>query len=218
MRKLKRKVLFFSILAIFFVSIGFYTCYKLFNKPTDDVEQWISPDSTENAKFISQESIVDKIHQTEKLIPLEADLQERILLNDSWGEWDVFKKVKGITFYGKGSYSLNFSNIDVGNIKIDKSLNKISITLPKPIIEDVTIYEEKTVYETTTNGLLRFGDIKLSPEQTISISKEVKKLMKDKMSEEEIYSAAEASAKSSMEKLLRPLFSNESTIIEITFV
>lgn len=125
------------------------------------------------------------------------------------------KKVKGITFYGKGSYSLDFSNIDKGNIKIDKSQNSISITLPKPIVEDVTIYEEKTVYETTTNGLLRFGDIKLSPEQTISISKEVKKLMKDKMVEDELYSSAETNAKSSIEKLLRPLFPNESTIINI---
>lgn len=218
MRKFKRKVVFLSILAVFFVSIGFYTCYKLFNKPTDKVEQWVSPDSTENTKFISQESIIDKIHETQKLIPLEADLKERILLNDSWGEWEVFKKVKGITFYGKGSYSLDFSNIDKGNIKIDKSQNSISITLPKPIVEDVTIYEEKTVYETTANGLLRFGDIKLSPEQTISISKEVKKLMKDKMVEDKLYSNAETNAKSSIEKLLRPLFPNESTIIDIYFV
>ena len=41
MRKFKRKVVFFSILAVFFVSVGFYTCYKLFNKPTDKVEQWM---------------------------------------------------------------------------------------------------------------------------------------------------------------------------------
>lgn len=218
MKKLKRKAIFFSILAIFFVSMGFYTCYKLINKATKEPEQWVSPNSTGNTKFISEESIIDKIHETEKIISLEADLKERILLNDSWGEWDVFKKVKGITFYGKGSYSLDFSGINEGNVIIDSKSNKISITLPKPSIEDITIYEEKTIYETTTNGLLRFGEIELSPEETICISKEVKELMRKKMQEDDIYLNAETNSKKALEKLLYPLVSNKNTTIEIFFV
>ncbi|WP_238883521.1 DUF4230 domain-containing protein [Clostridium sp. YIM B02551] len=218
MRKLKRKVFSMSILAILFVSLGFYASYRIFIKPQNQQSKQLKPlDSSNTTKFISQESIVDKIHETQKIIPLETDLEERILIDDSWGDWEVFKKVKGMVFYGKGSYSIDFASIDKNNIVINNSSNIINITLPKPQIEDIALYEDKTLYETTTNGLLRFGEIKLSPEENSTICKEVKDKMKEKMLQDDLYSMAESKSQEAVKNILSPLLPNSKTEIVINY-
>ncbi|MBL4933801.1 DUF4230 domain-containing protein [Clostridium paridis] len=218
MRKLKRKVFSMSILAILFVSLGFYASYRIFIKPQKQQSKQLKPlDSSNTTKFISQESIVDKIHETQKIIPLETDLEERILIDDSWGDWEVFKKVKEIVFYGKGSYSIDFASIDKNNIIINNSSNLINITLPKPQIEDIALYEDKTLYETTTNGLLRFGEIKLSPEENSTICKEVKDKMKEKMLQDDLYAMAESKSQEAVKNILSPLLPNSKTEIVINY-
>ncbi|MDD7796214.1 DUF4230 domain-containing protein [Clostridium sp. 'White wine YQ'] len=218
MRKLKRKVFSMSILAILFVSLGFYASYRIFIKPQKQQSKQSKPlDSSNTTKFISQESIVDKIHETQKIIPLETDLEERILIDDSWGDWEVFKKVKEIVFYGKGSYSIDFASIDKNNIVINNSSNLINITLPKPQIEDIALYEDKTLYETTTNGLLRFGEIKLSPEENSTICKEVKDKMKEKMLQDDLYAMAESKSQEAVKNILSPLLPNSKTEIIINY-
>ncbi len=207
-----------SILAILFVSLGFYASYRIFIKPQNQQSKQLKPlDSSNTTKFISQESIVDKIHETQKIIPLETDLEERILIDDSWGDWEVFKKVKGMVFYGKGSYSIDFASIDKNNIVINNSSNIINITLPKPQIEDIALYEDKTLYETTTNGLLRFGEIKLSPEENSTICKEVKDKMKEKMLQDDLYSMAESKSQEAVKNILSPLLPNSKTEIVINY-
>lgn len=207
-----------SILAILFISLGFYVSYRIFIKPQKQQSKQLKPlDSSNTTKFISQESIIDKIHETQKIIPLETDLEERILIDDSWGEWEVFKKVKGIVFYGKGSYSIDFASIDKNNIVINNSSNIINITLPKPQIEDIALYEDKTLYETTTNGLLRFGEIKLSPEENSTICKEVKDKMKEKMLEDDLYAMAESKSQEAIKNILSPLLPNSKTEIIINY-
>lgn len=218
MRKLKRKIVFLFVLAIIFISMGFYLCYKALYVNTKPSDKYTLPSSSSSTKFISEESIIQKISETSKLVPLEIDLQERILLNNSWGSWDVFRQVKGITFQGKGTYSLDFSKLDTNSVYIDIPLDKIYITLPKPSIDTIAIYEEKTVYETTSNGLLRFGDIRLTPEETLLITKEVKTLMKNQLLEEKFHSLAVDNSVKSLKDLLYPLLPSKSTIIEINFV
>jgi hypothetical protein len=218
MRKLRRKVFSMSILAILFISLGFYVSYRIFIKPQKQQSKQLKPlDSSNTVKFISQESIIDKIHETQKIIPLETDLEERILIDDSWGDWEVFKKVKGMVFYGKGSYSIDFASIGKNNIVINNSSNIINITLPKPQIEDIALYEDKTLYETTTNGLLRFGEIKLSPEENSTICKEVKDKMKEKMLQDDLYALAENKSQEAVKNILSPLLPNNKTEIIINY-
>lgn len=88
--------------------------------------------------------------------------------------------------------------------------------MPKPSVEMITLNEEKTIYETPENGLLRFGDIKLSTEEHQQLISTVKNKMKSKMMEDQYYNKAIDNSQKSMRNLITSM-SNANYSINIKF-
>ena len=164
----------------------------------------IVPNSTDKTlKIASEDTIVNKIHNVNKLVPLEIDLNENIVIDNSWGNLDIFKKIQKVHFYGTGNYSVDLSTINKKNININKVTNTISITIPKPVVDSISIDRDKTTYEGTDNGLFRFGDIKLSADEYNIIEKEVKTRMTEKLKNDEHYNKAVDNAKQNLSNILK---------------
>lgn len=205
------------ILALLCIAIGFTFAYRIYVTPKADSEPWtISKTSDNSKKFITKETLVTQIKQKQKLITTEVNLNEKITIDNSWGNLSIFKKIQNINFIGTGLYVIDLSTINPNDITIDN--NGISMKLPKPSVEMVTLNEEKTVFSPLEKGLLRFSDIKLSPEEHEELTSVVKNKMKNKMLENQYYNIALNNSKESMKALIQSISGNNNNYnIEISF-
>jgi len=203
------------ILMLLCLILGFTIAYRIYVTPKADSKSWTITKSTDSSKkFISKETLITEIKQKQKLITTEVNLNEKMTIDNSWGNLPIFKKIQNIDFIGSGVYVVDLSSINYNNISINKNL--ISIALPKPSVEMITLNEEKTIYETPENGLLRFGDIKLSTEEHQQLISTVKNKMKSKMMEDQYYNKAIDNSQKSMRNLITSM-SNANYSINIKF-
>lgn len=192
---IKNIVIIFAVLLI--ASMVYFKFFKT------DAKTYVVPNSTDKTlKIASEETIVNKIHNVNKLVPLEVDLNENMVIDNSWGNLDIFKKIQKIHFYGTGNYTVDLSSISKEDVKVNKVTGTITVAIPKPSIDSVSIDRDKTSFETTDNGLLRFGDIKLSADEYNVVEKEVIIKMKNKLKSDEYYNKAEESAKKNLKNIL----------------
>lgn len=203
------------ILMVLCVILGFAIAYKIYVKPKADSKPWTITKTIDNSKqFISKETLITEIKQKQKLITTEVNINEKMTIDNSWGNLPIFKKIQNIDFIGTGVYVLDLSDINPNNVNINK--NEIAITLQKPTVEMITLNEEKTIYENTENGIFRFGDIKLSTEEHQQLISTVKSKMKSKMLQDQYYNIALQNSEKSMKNLINSI-SDNNYIVNIKF-
>ena len=165
-----------------------------------------------NIKIISEESLVKEIKNVNKIIPLEVELSKTVTIDKSWGELEILKKYKRIRFFANCSYSIDLSQITTDDINIDNKNKELNIILTKPEIFSININRKKTEYEESSNGLLRFGEIKLTSEEFDLIQEEVNKGFEETMKSDEIYNKVISNTKMSLEKLLDQITEDKMNI------
>lgn len=205
---IRKRTILITILSV--VLLSFFS-YKIISIFKGDSKPWIVADSNDTSKkFIAKDAVVKKIQQKQKLITTEVEIKSKVTIDNSWGNISIFKKLQNISFTGKGVYVVDLSLLKSNNISIDSNNNIITVKIPKPKVELVTIDESKTVYETPEKGLLRFGDIKLTPQEHEIMVENVKKTMTEKMNETEYSDKALTNSKRSMETLIKSILNNNS--------
>lgn len=203
--KLIRKIMKILLLILIFIIITFFIIK--FNMIKDSKEK-------KTLNITTEESLINEIKNTSKIIPLEVELSKTITIDKSWGNLEVFQKYKRIKFYANCSFYIDLSNLDKEDISLDE--NKLTITIPNPKIFNIDILREKTAYEDSTNGLLRFGEIMLTSEEFEEIQEEVYKSFEDILSEKDIYDKAISNSKISLTNLFRQIIGDD-IIINILF-
>lgn len=208
--RFRTKALFILILIFTFSSVGFFTAYRIFKIPSKAAETWVVPSvDTSAKKFITKETLINKIQQKQELIPLEIELTEKVTIDFSWGEMDIFKMLQSIYFTGNGIYAIDLSKLYVQNILVDNDKNTISLILPKPFVKTVTIDEQKTLYETPQKGLLRFGEIKMTPAEYQIMMSTAKTKMTEKLNSTELLGQAFDNTEVSVTNLVRNIITDE---------
>lgn len=215
--KIRKRTILAAVLSIVLLSFFSYKIAKFFKS---DSKPWIVADANDaSKKFMTKDAVVKKIKQKQKLITTEVEMNEKVTIDNSWGDISVFKKLQNISFTGKGVYVVDLSLLKSSNISIDSNNNVITVKIPKPKVELVTIDESKTVYETPEKGLLRFGDIKLTAQEHEVMIENVKKTMSEKMNEEKYSKEALTNSQKSMEHILKSILNNNSKYtVKVSFL
>lgn len=208
------------IIMVLCVLLGVFLSYKFYRFLNPSSKPWIVADANDTSKkFITKDALIKKIQQKQKLITTEVEVNAKVTVDNSWGDLDIFKKIQNISFTGKGLYTVDLSNLSSKNISVNYSTNVLTVTIPEPEVEVITIDDNKTVYETPEKGLLRFGDIKLTPEEHEVMLQNVKKTMQEKMLEETYMDKALSNSKTSMQSLVKSLIGSSKTsyMVNINF-
>lgn len=208
MKIVKKRTL---ILIVLCTSLGFYLSYHFFIQPKKSKETWVVPNvQNTSKKFITRETLINQIQKKQELITLEIEMTEKISVDDSWGNLSLFKKIQNIDFNGTGIYTIDLSRLNNENIDIKTKDKKITVKVPSPVVKDISINEDKTKYEDTEKGLLRFGELKLSPAEYQVIRSNVKEKMVTKMSEQDFYKQALNTSEDTVKKLINGVIQNET--------
>lgn len=205
----KIKVRNIIILALICTGLGFFIAYLFFIAPLNNSksQEVLNPNNI-SKKLIAEDVIVSKLQEKQELITLEADLSQSMTIDDSWGTLDIFKKVLKINYVGKGIYVIPLTDIKADSINITNK--SISIKIPEPSVKSITIDEDKTTFETTQKGFLRFGDIKLTPSENQEMVKTVKEKMLLKMKSLEMYDKAKESSEKAFKELIKTILGDKT--------
>lgn len=181
-----KKIYFFSISFIVVGTLILYKYQYMLNNLFPSLSIF------DNTKFdvLNEETLVNEVRSVNKVIPLEVELSESITLDNSFGNLEIFKKSKKLTFFATCSYSMDLSKLNKNDIILDKDTNQITIYLPKPEIFSINIDENKTIYNEPDLGLLRFGDIQISTEKLGYIRNKLTESFKNKMNDDALYTKA----------------------------
>lgn len=190
--------------------LGIYLGYIIFKKPYKKNKTWILPKINSSKKILIQEAIIKSMKDKSELITLETSLKQKITLDNSWGNFSLFKKVQNINFFGTGVYCVDLSKIKNDDIKIDNKSKEILINLPKPYVKNITIDESKTEYETVEKGILRFGEIKLEPSEYGVMMNEAKLRMLNEMNKPQAYKKSEESSRNAIINFLQEVLKKQS--------
>ncbi len=201
-KRLKR-IIKVTFLTLLFISIIIFI-FKINMINTSKQDEILS--------ITEEENLIKEIRGTSKIIPLEIELSKSITIDKSWGNLEIFQKYKRIKFFANCSFFIDLSNIKEEDIIVDKNNNVIDITIPNPQIFTIDIIPEKTVYEDSSNGLLRFGEIMLTSEEFESVQKNVYKSFEETLNQKDIYEKAIYSSKISLTNLLEKIIGNDINI------
>lgn len=204
--KLKRKILFFFIIIIICLS-SFLFLKNISNKKSNISLPVINPIS--NSKFISEESLIKRINNVNKLITLELELSQVVTIDQSYANLDILKKYKRIKFYSDCSYYIDLSNITKEDLVFDEELNILNLTIPNPRVYKININKDKLEEETSVNGFLRFGEIKLTTEEFKDLELEVITTIEEKLNDKPLFDEAKLKTKVSIENLIKDFISKD---------
>lgn len=205
LRKLKKIIKFLLLILLLFTLI-----ISLINLNWKNTSKDIQ--NINNVDIISEEILINEIKNTNKIIPLEIELSKIITIDKSFGNLEIFEKYQRIKFFANCSFYIDLSSITDKDIKMNKNNSTLDISIAKPEIFNIDILRDKIIFEDTSNGLLRFGDIKLSSEEFNSIQEMVVDSFKETLQDKEIYDKALINSKISITQLLQPIIGKDFTI------
>jgi hypothetical protein len=150
--------------------------------------------------------IFGKVQQEKKLIVMEQDVFiTKKLLEEGCIKLPVFKKTEDAVLCGIGTYTVDLSKLDKSCISENKSDKTIVITIPKPEL-NVTFSSQKSRFLDTKNGLLSWGDLKMSMSEQQELISDAEQSLKDKLLDDPVaIEQSEKYAKSSVKDIYQPI-------------
>ena len=95
----------------------------------------------------------------------------------------VFAQNKSILFHGVGTYSVDLAEISESDLFFDQSGQILQIHIPEPVLS-VEYLPEETEFLNTSNGILRFGEMQLTPEMMAELESLAKKELQKSIEED----------------------------------
>ena len=161
---------------------------------------------------ISEKSIINEVKSVSKLVPLEIELMNTVIIDKSILDFDALKKSKSITFFALCSYSVDLSSLTTEDIFLDSENKIINLYIPSPKVYSIEILDDKTIYEDSQLGFLRFGDILLSSEEYGIILDLVTTEFENNMKSSDLINQAVNNTSIILEDLLKKLTYTEYSI------
>ena len=153
-----------------------------------------------------EEAVLGAASEHSELIVMEQPLSINTTITRSGlGNLAIFSKVKDVTYYGTGVYTVDLSRIDAGHIRLDEFNRRVNILIPHAVLQYVNPDLEKTEFQDTEKGWLAFGDIKLTAEEQNELEKSVHAAMEERLNEDDLLIQADEFAILKTWEIFQPL-------------
>ncbi len=136
------------------------------------------------------------------------------------GNLSIFSKVKNVTYFGTGVYTVDLSGINRRNITVDTDEKTVTVRIPHTYLQYIVTDLEATEFEDTEKGLLAFGDLKMTTEEQNELEKSVENAMRERLDQPDLYEQADSIALLKTYEIFQPLITAVSpeyiVIMELT--
>ncbi len=165
-----------------------------------DVE--ISPDLF--ADF--EEPVLQEAQLKSKLDVCEIPVSV-VVLNTKEGVFDIdpLKKSQVIQYSGTAYYMVDLENLQASDIETDRDANTVTITVPDPVLDHVDIDSSKTEVLQQKNGILAFGKIEMTVEESSRLETEARNKMTQRLEEANVMDQARNFAGLAVQGIFEPV-------------
>ena len=145
--------------------------------------------------------------QLEKKLVIMTQKASASVVAKKPGLWSIpaFKQTQAIIFHGEGTFFVDLSSLSGDDFAIDNEQRTIRITIPRPQLS-VTLLPEDTEFFEPSNGVLRFGEMELTPEAMTTLQTEgIAKISETLNADTSTWETAGRYAKLSVKEIYEPL-------------
>lgn len=181
-------------------------------------ESGILPDDVMGySKIDFTNAVLGKAREEAKLIVLEQDVEVESEISNALANLAVFKKAKTIHSEGTGYYTVDLDGFSEDNVSVDMEKKKVTVTIPKAVLDHSAVDPDKTTFEKTDHAILGFGDVKLTQEQQNELDRSIKKAMSEVLDTDKQLKKADELACLKVRSLLQPVVSAVSNdfVVEV---
>ena len=163
-----------------------------------------------------QEAVLGGASEHQELIVMEQPLSiSTTITRAGLGNLPIFSKMQDLTYYGTGVYTADLSHLDADHIQVDENTCTVTIRIPHAVLQYVNPELSKTEFEDTEHGLLAFGDIRLSAEETSRLEQSVYDAMRQRLDSKDLYEEADRFAKLKTWEIFQPSVSAVSPLFKV---
>jgi len=131
---------------------------------TEIVTEIVYVEKPKLPRFEIKPTVITDIQSVQKLEILNIETQTEILLDESFKiNWGIFKKQQAIILSATARYTIDLRLITRDDIAYDEDTNKLMVLIPRPILDSITINEDKNEIQEVEKGLFRFGTVDITP-------------------------------------------------------
>ncbi|MCR5793781.1 MAG: DUF4230 domain-containing protein [Solobacterium sp.] len=153
-----------------------------------------------------QDAILGEASEHQELIVMEQPLSIQTSITQAGlGNLAIFSKVKNITYYGTGVYTVDLSHIDAEHIAVDEDAKTVTVRIPHAVLQYINPDLDKTEFEDTEKGLLAFSDIKLTTEDQNALQIAIRDAMKERLEKNDLFEQADRLAELKTWQIFQPL-------------
>lgn len=166
-----------------------------------------------------EEAILGQATRQQLLIVDEQEVSvAETISNAGLFNWKLFNKAQNQTIYGTGEYTIDLTQIDKNDIELDEETFTVTIHVPYPELHNVIFDPEKTKIGDTDKGLLAFGEIKMTPEQTQQYQVEAVNKLTERLNEDDCFDKAVRYTRMSAYDVYQPIVSSVSPAYKVEIV
>ena len=203
------------ILVIVFFGVKLYKSFEMNTKviaPVEEHDLTINNNGILGFTAVDFEEAVLGAAKKEALLVVDEQEMSVVTTTTQAGLFNLglFSKNQSVTFVGMSQYAVDLKKLSKENITVDDDSHTVTVKVPHAEFHLVKIDPNKTIFADTEKGLLAFGDIKMTQEESNKINAEAEEKLTAKAKEAEPMKKADQYAL----YVLRDLF--ETSITSVT--
>ena len=182
---------------------------NMMNAQTETPAETEEPSGPSSVEF--EEAVLEAASEHSELIVMEQPLSIPTTITKSGlGNLAIFSKVKDVTYYGTGVYTVDLSKIDAKHIRTDIFNRTVSILIPHAVLQYVNPDLSRTEFQDTEKGWLAFGVIKLTTEESNELEKSVMSAMEERLNQDDLLIQADEFAVLQTWEIFQPIIASVS--------
>jgi hypothetical protein len=164
------------------------------------------------------EIIAAENRELKQLIVYEQDLEASMDITDMFLNIEWFKKKQTVHLSATAEYIVDLSKINSYGIRIDRTENVITVTIPRAELKNVVIDFSKTTFDDIERNIFGWGDIKLTPEQQNEVEKELQEALLEEAEKTPYLSAADMAGMRQVEAVYKKVLTNLRDDVDVIAV
>ncbi|MBR5754212.1 MAG: DUF4230 domain-containing protein [Erysipelotrichaceae bacterium] len=167
-----------------------------------------------------EEAILGDSSKLKKIEVYEQEVSDATTIEDTGiFNLSIFSKNQVITYSGYAVYTVDLSSLRSSDIVFDQANGTITMYIPHAQQEEINIPEDRIDFGDTEKGLLAFGDIKMTVEDSMKIQAGVREKMQEKLDSQNVLDTADRFAILSVWEMYSPIVKevSKSYALEVKF-
>lgn len=130
------------------------------------------------------DAVLGQAKETADLVVFEQEIMRvRQISKEGLGKLKIFSKSQYINYAGTGLFSVDLSRMSSQYITVSDSAKSVTVVIPKAELKTVTLDYDRIQYSDTINGMLSFGSLKLTIEESNAFNAEMEKIMREDLTD-----------------------------------